>query len=366
MSLASLYRLALLLHSGVPYRLFRGGYAFPTIHYYLEVTRRCNLRCRMCQYIEWLKEALPEEQKRGELSTEEWKRVIDQTGRFSLVTFTGGEPWVRSDFLDLLEYACARRMTHCISNCTLLNAARARRCVELAAKRFGGRGLMSLGVSLDAPGAVHDTIRGLDGAFDRVTETISNLTHYRTERGQRWPMVHVTTVIQEANVDVLHEMPRVARDIGADVLNLTLEIRFHDFRRLGDVDPSAIRASDIRLPRIERARLEGALHKTLDAAQSAGIEVRLPRMPLDQVVEYYAGDQDLGQFECRTPWTTLFIGCKGDVFPCFIYKAGDIRRESIKAIWNGARMRAFRKRCRKGLWPVCKGCCEMNYRANGN
>ncbi len=158
MSLASLYQLALRAHSGIPYHVFRGGGAFPALHYYLEVTRRCNLRCQMCQYIKWLRTASGAEQKEGELSTEEWKQVIDQTGRFSLLTFTGGEPWVRSDFLELLEYACARRVTHCISNGVLLNEERAQQCIALAPKGIPHRGLVSLGISLDAPSAVeyHD------------------------------------------------------------------------------------------------------------------------------------------------------------------------------------------------------------------
>jgi len=50
---ASLYRAATKLHTAIPYHLSSGGYAFPAWHYYLEVTRRCNLRCQMCQYINW-------------------------------------------------------------------------------------------------------------------------------------------------------------------------------------------------------------------------------------------------------------------------------------------------------------------------
>ncbi len=360
--MAGLYRLALHMQSGIPYHVFKGGFAFPAWHYYLEVTRRCNLRCAMCQYIQWLKETPVALQKQGELTTEEWKSVIDQTGRFSLLTFTGGEPWLRQDFMELLEYACSRRVTHCISNCTLLTEEDAKLCVELAPKRVPAKGFVSLGVSLDAPRGRHDAIRGQTGAFDKAAHTITFLTRYRTERGRRWPMVHVTSVIQAANLDVLPEMPGLARDIGADVLNLTMEIRYHDMKGVGEVDPSAIKASDIKLPRLERAPLERALEATRQAADKAGITLRLPRMPVEHVIGYYTGGLELSQFRCRQPWTTLIVGYRGEVFPCFIQKVGDIRENRLKEIWNGPEMRTFRQRCRVGLWPLCQGCCEMEYR----
>jgi MoaA/NifB/PqqE/SkfB family radical SAM enzyme len=359
--IARLYQTASGLYSSVPYRLFPGGYAFPPIHYYLEVTRRCNLRCRMCQYARWLHETPVTTQKEGELTTDEWKRVIDQTNRLGLLTFTGGEPWLRSDFLELLEYACSKRLTHCISNAVLLTEDRARRCVELAPGRFPLKGLLSVGVSLDAPGDRHDEIRGQAGAFEKATHAVRTLTQLRDARGQRWPMVHVTSVIQQANLDVLPQMPSVVRDIGADVLNLTIEIRFHDLDGIGDVDPATIRASDIAMPRIDRATLEQVLADTRKAADAAGVALRLPRMPIEEIVQYYCGGLNLAKFQCRTPWTTLFVGCKGDVFPCFIRKIGNIREQRLGQLWNGPEMCAFRKRCHKGLWPVCQGCCEMQY-----
>ncbi|HEO71052.1 MAG TPA: hypothetical protein ENN80_07295, partial [Candidatus Hydrogenedentes bacterium] len=70
--LAGLYYRLLCWYGRLPAWFFKGGYSFPPIHYYLEVTRRCNLRCTMCQYIVWLTETTVAEQKEGELSTEEW------------------------------------------------------------------------------------------------------------------------------------------------------------------------------------------------------------------------------------------------------------------------------------------------------
>lgn len=362
MNLARLYQSILHAYASIPYFLSSTGRAFPALHYYLEVTRRCNLRCKMCQYIDWLRQTPGDVQKEDELSTEDWKRVIDQTGRFSLLTFTGGEPWVRPDFPELFAYACAKRLVHCISNGTLWTEETVRQCLDNAAASIPLRGLLSLGVSLDAPGARHDEIRGLEGAFEKATRMVSRLVQRRRSEGRRWPVVHVTSVIQDANLDVLPAMAGVARDIGADVLNLTIENRFNDVANVGLADPASISAADIPFPRVEPEVLRKALHDTIAAAAKAGVTLRLPRMPLEQVVRYYTGACDVSGFECREPWSTLYIGRKGEVYPCFICRVGSVREQSLRRLWNGPEMRAFRLRCREGLWPICRGCCEMEFR----
>ncbi|HEO71058.1 MAG TPA: radical SAM protein, partial [Candidatus Hydrogenedentes bacterium] len=267
----------------------------------------------------------------------------------------------RQDFPELLEHACAKRVTHCISNGTLLTEERARHCAELAPRYLGGPGLLSLGVSIDAPGERHDAIRGLEGAFEKVSAGIRALTTHRDERNQRWPMVHVTSVIQEANLDVLRDMPHVAKDLGANVLNLVLENRFHEAPGVGESDPADIAAKDIPTPWLDSGKLRRALDAALQSAKAVGIPICLPRMPMEQVIAHYAGGWNMVDFHCHEPWTSLIVGYKGDACPCFIVNAGNVRQRSLKTIWNGPEMRDFRKRCIEGLWPICQGCCAIEY-----
>jgi len=172
----------------------------------------------------------------------------------------------------------------------------------------------------------------------------------------------VTSVIMQANLDALPEMPGLVRDLGGDVLNLATEIRYHDIPGVTDAGPEAVAASDIPFPRIDPDDLRNALEATKRAAAAARIDLRLPRMPVDDVVRYYSTGMDLARLECRMPWTSLFIGRQGDVSPCFVKKVGQVREARLKALWNGPEMRAFRRQCRKGLWPVCQGCCELEGR----
>src|SRR5438067_1698897 len=68
----------------------------------IELTHRCNLRCQHC-YLDLLHP--PEE-----LSASEWKRVIDDMAASGtmFVTFSGGELFLRRDWLEIARHARAR------------------------------------------------------------------------------------------------------------------------------------------------------------------------------------------------------------------------------------------------------------------
>ncbi|MCC6695157.1 MAG: radical SAM protein [Candidatus Hydrogenedentes bacterium] len=361
-TIARLYRVVTRAYTALPYRFSRKAWGPPTWHYYIEITRRCNLRCKMCQYIDWLESVPTRVQADGELTTEEWLNVIDQTGRFSLITFTGGEVFVRKDFMQIFEHACSKRRVHFISNATMLTDERARRCVELAPRWFGGRGFNFAGISIDGTRDVHDVIRAQKGAYDKSIRGIEALARYRKEMGKKSPLIHINTVIQDASLDCLPEMPRIAKNAGANVLNLLTETRVHDLPELGRVDPSSFSRSDFRQPVIERKRLDSALRATLAEARRLGIEVRMPRMPFEEVLNHYDQGYNLREFECRSIWSSLTIGAKGGVYPCWLQMVGNVREHSLKELRNNEVIRAFRQKRRESGFAVCRGCCEIEFK----
>jgi radical SAM protein with 4Fe4S-binding SPASM domain len=318
----------------------------------------------MCQYIDWLENVPVKQQREGELSTEEWMDVIRQTPRFSLITFTGGEPFVRKDFMDILTYASSKARTHFISNTTMLPEDRAEAVVGLAPKRLGRVGFNFAGTSVEGPGDRHDEIRQMRGAFERSMAGIRQLVEHRDAAGKQCPLVHITTVIQQDNLDVLHHMPEVVKNCGANVLNLVTETRMHDLPQLGEVDPETINTEDIQWPRIPRKELTEALDKTIDAAKDAGIELRLPRVPKEELIKYYDTGIDLKDYECRNAWNTMVIGRQGNAYPCWIIKVGNVRENTLRELWNNMTMREFRKTCQKKLFAPCPGCCFIEHKSN--
>src|SRR5438128_732638 len=64
----------------------------------IELTRRCNLRCRMCHTYEL--------EPRHELSVAELRAILAQMPRLNWLDLTGGELFLRKDAVELIEAAC--------------------------------------------------------------------------------------------------------------------------------------------------------------------------------------------------------------------------------------------------------------------
>jgi radical SAM protein with 4Fe4S-binding SPASM domain len=127
------------------------------------VTRTCNLRCVHCYSDSHAQKYT------GELTHEEAKRVIDDLVAFKVpaVLFSGGEPLVRPDLLELMEYAATSGLRVTLStNGTLIDEPTAQWLHEI--------GLTYVGISLDGIGETNDLFRGKKGAFDGAVRGMRN------------------------------------------------------------------------------------------------------------------------------------------------------------------------------------------------
>ncbi len=125
-------------------------------------TRTCNLKCEHCY-------AQSDARRYDQLSTEQAKAMIDDLAAFGapVLLFSGGEPCVRPDLVELISYAKSAGMRVVIStNGTLITP-------ELA-REFAKVGLSYVGVSFDGDPATHDRFRGVPGAFDAALRGLHN------------------------------------------------------------------------------------------------------------------------------------------------------------------------------------------------
>ncbi|UCF14708.1 MAG: radical SAM protein [Phycisphaerales bacterium] len=126
------------------------------------ITGACNLKCVHCYNDSGTCAG-------DELSTDEAKKALDSLAEFGVpsVLFSGGEPLMRPDLFELIEYACQRGLRTVIStNGTLIKAAMAKRIKEY--------GVSYVGISLDGIGETNDKFRGVAGAFDNAVQGIKN------------------------------------------------------------------------------------------------------------------------------------------------------------------------------------------------
>jgi mycofactocin radical SAM maturase len=128
-----------------------------------ELTYACNLACVHC---------LSSSGRRDprELSTDEAKAVIDELQRMQVfyVNIGGGEPTVRSDFWELVDYATAHHVGVKFST----NGVRLDRA---AADRLASSDYVDVQISLDgATAEVNDAVRGA-GSFDVAVAALQHL-----------------------------------------------------------------------------------------------------------------------------------------------------------------------------------------------
>ncbi|MCG6982946.1 MAG: 12,18-didecarboxysiroheme deacetylase [Deltaproteobacteria bacterium] len=164
------------------------------------VTRRCNLKCVHC-YAHATGEAAQDE-----LSTEEGKVLLDDLAQFGcpVVLFSGGEPLVRQDLVELADYAVKLGMRAVIStNGTLIT-----RSVAQALKDVG---LSYVGISLDGMKKVNDKFRGVKGSFDRAMAGIKHCQEAGIKVGLRFTINRMNADEIPAIFDLLEErnIPRV-------------------------------------------------------------------------------------------------------------------------------------------------------------
>jgi radical SAM protein with 4Fe4S-binding SPASM domain len=159
-------------------RCSHGQFRAPRLRLQWHITERCNLRCVHCyQEARPLRE-LPFQELLKVL--EQFKDLLTALGNQAgggpargHITVTGGEPFVRRDFLELLQVFSANR--NCFSfailtNGTFIDAAMAHRLHELRPS--------FVQVSIEGTPATHDRIRG-PGNYEHAVSAVKHLVRER-------------------------------------------------------------------------------------------------------------------------------------------------------------------------------------------
>jgi 12,18-didecarboxysiroheme deacetylase len=139
------------------------------------MTRRCNLKCVHC-YAKAL-----DEHGKDEIDTAQAKTIIDDLAAYGapVMLFSGGEPLVRKDLVELAHHAVSKGMRAVIStNGTLITPEKARELKSV--------GLSYVGISLDGGEDIHDRFRGVPGAFKKALRGIENCQNEGLKVGLRF------------------------------------------------------------------------------------------------------------------------------------------------------------------------------------
>ena len=303
-----------------------GGILSPPLAALLELTHRCPLQCPYCS------NPLELERAKGELSTAEWLRVLDEAAELGIlqVHFSGGEPAVRRDLAELVAHA---REIGLYSN------------------------LITSGVTLDKPRIAQLKAAGLDhvqlSIQDVDHQTAAFIANYPGVQGKKLAFARmvkeaglpltINAVINRHNITRVERMIDLAVALGAGRVEVA-HAQYYGW---------AIR---------NRAALMPTLAQVHEATRH--VEAARERLRGQIVIDYVLPDYYARQPKaCMGGWGRQFLNItpSGEVLPCHAAQTipglafESVRHRPLREIWSSSA--AFERFRGTGWMPeLCRTC----------
>ena len=301
-----------------------------------ECTLSCNASCKHCG------SSAEKRKYTEELITNEAKLMFSQIATDMdaskiLINVTGGEPLVRHDLCEVMEYA-SRLGFHwgMTTNGILLN--------DENTEKLKKANIETISISLDGIGDTHDIFRGVAGSYNTIIDNIKKLQEANFLKN-----LQITTVFNKSNINEIELLYDTLSNLGIKSW------------RIGSIDPigRAEENSDLMLNGTEIKKLfmfikkhkRGKMHITYACQGFLGLAYE------KDVRDFY--------FNCRTGINVASILYNGDMFVCpnvlrrpeFIQ--GNIRTDNFTEIWNN-KYKIFRDKERTSC-DNCQNCDDWDY-----
>uniref|UniRef100_Q01S17 Fe-S protein, radical SAM family n=1 Tax=Solibacter usitatus (strain Ellin6076) TaxID=234267 RepID=Q01S17_SOLUE len=288
-----------------------------------------------------------------EIAAAELERHLADIERLEVewVVFTGGEPLMHSDLFRLAALLRRRGIRVTILSTGLLLDRNAAAIVE---------GADEVIVSLDGPARIHDEIRRVPGAFDRMAHGVGSVHG----RAPEFP-VSARCTVQSRNAAHLRATVRAAREMGLRSISfLAADLSSNAFNR--PAEWPAERQSGVA-PELET--LEREMDALIAEYPGDGFILERPEK-LRRIVAHFRSHYGLepgSAPRCNAPWVSAVLESNGDVRPCFFHPAiGNTAGKTLESVINGPRAIAFREGLRVEENAICRKCVCSLYVETGS
>jgi len=216
-------------------------------------------------------------------------------------------------------------------------------------------------VSLDGDEPLHDAIRNIPGAFNKLKEGVVHIKN-------RNPDYRITarTVIHRLNFRGWPAIINEAKQMGLNQISfLPADVSSHAFNR--QMAWSEPKQHEILISENELPELKAIVDQIIqnNAADFQSRFIAEPVAKFREIYQYYAAFYGLDPFpfkKCNAPWVSAVIEADGGVRPCFFHDVtGNIRDSSLLSILNSDASVNFRKTLNMATNPTCVKCvCSLN------
>ena len=307
----------------------------------VNVHSRCNCRCAMCDI--WRNDV------NQEFAPDRLRAQLSDMVRLGVewVVFSGGEPLMHSRLFELCGMLKPLGIRVSILTTGLLLARYAKQVSE---------SLDDVVVSLDGPPPIHDRIRGVPGAFEKLREGIRSVRALRPEF-----KIHGRCTVQKLNHALLGSTLAAALDLGLTSLSfLAADLTSQAFRR--DPPWPEERQNEIALTASELNALEEVVEELIAARDPLLSDSDEHLRRIGRHFRAHLGLADACSPRCNAPWVSAVIDKDGAVRPCFFHQpVGHLGAGTLETALNNPAALTFRDQLRIEDNPTCRNCvCSLH------
>ncbi len=279
----------------------------------IELTYRCNERCRHCYVFDETKIAAKE------LSLEQYRTLFDDLRRLETlsIAFTGGDVSMRADFCDILRAARERDFsTLILTNGTGFSEETLEEIIHI---RPQGISFSIYSGNADE----HDAMTRMPGSFQKTLATLKKVKASGIYVSVKTPVMAPTF----GGFESIHSL--------CEEFDIRHEVSYHICpTNHGNISPTKFRLGDVE--------------KYKQALRIARRGKEISELP----------KRDIHKTICGAGLLSLSVNPYGEVFPCngFVYRLGNIKETSIEDIWNGETLRRLYDLRFEQLGDTCLNC----------
>ena len=308
---------------------------------------RCNCRCVMCDI--W-----KANHEKKELSVELISKHIAAFKRLGVrqVALSGGEALMHTNLWSLCDQLKSIGVKISLLSTGVTLKTHASDVIDHVDEVI---------VSLDGSPEVHNKIRGIATAFQKLQEGVAAIREKR-------PSFRMTArcVLQRSNYRELSNIIALARSLQLNQISfLAADVSTPAFNRPELwVDE---KVTDVALNEEEANEFEKVVLRSLEEFRDFYATQFIAESPAKmlELVQYYQallGRREFPVRRCNAPWVSAVVEADGDVRPCFFHASyGNIYQQEFAEILNSAKAIQFRKDLDVRKDPVCKKCvCSLS------
>lgn len=291
----------------------------------LVLQENCNVSCIYCPYVTGAVHA-----HRPFAKTDQWIRTLDQLAAFGVrhVRFSGGEPTLRKDLVQLVAHASRRGLQSAmVSNGLRLTRPLGEALVD------AGLGAMTLSIdSFDRE--TYEHVR--QSPYDRMREAVDVARHMRAYSPRFW--IGVNCVVTRHNVATI---PHLVDELSAREIPIQF-MPVHSFAG----DENAQHAPDLDA-------MQGLVDRLLERKQ-AGRLINSSEQYLLGMVDFIRTGSLPDDFECSAGYLQVVIDPDLGFRPCCLLEPTDSLAEtSLEEAWQSRPMAEARRKIKDHQCPRC-------------